>query len=291
MTSNNMAYTDEKIKTMRTTINFRLDEYFSNYPNVEKELLEAIRYSVMSGGKRLRPCLLIMFYELCGGKSEKIYDVACAIEMVHTYSLIHDDLPCMDNDEFRRGRKSTHIVYGEPLALLAGDALLSESFKILSEEKLFAEFGEKELIKGIRVLSEMAGTSGMISGQAEDIDIAKNTYIKEEKLLNIYEKKTAALFSAAAKIGAICAEAENKSVNLSAKFGQLFGMAFQIFDDIIDLKKDKDKKITYVSLSGIEKSKNLVRKYLDKAVNLLQEFDGDSEYLKKLLEITFNNFS
>lgn len=291
MTSNNMAYTDEKIKTMRTTINFRLDEYFSNYPNVEKELLEAIRYSVMSGGKRLRPCLLIMFYELCGGKSEKIYDVACAVEMVHTYSLIHDDLPCMDNDEFRRGRKSTHIVYGEPLALLAGDALLSESFKILSEEKLSAEFGEKELIKGIRVLSEMAGTSGMISGQAEDIDIAKNIYIKEEKLLNIYEKKTAALFSAAAKIGAICAEAENKSVNLSAKFGQLFGMAFQIFDDIIDLKKDKDKKITYVSLSGIEKSKNLVRKYLDKAVNLLQEFDGDSEYLKKLLEITFNNFS
>lgn len=291
MTSNNMAYTDEKIKTMRTTINFRLDEYFSNYPNVEKELLEAIRYSVMSGGKRLRPCLLIMFYELCGGKSEKIYDVACAIEMVHTYSLIHDDLPCMDNDEFRRGRKSTHIVYGEPLALLAGDALLSESFKILSEEKLFAEFGEKELIKGIRVLSEMAGTSGMISGQAEDIDIAKNTYIKEEKLLNIYEKKTAALFSAAAKIGAICAEAENKSVNLSAKFGQLFGMAFQIFDDIIDLKKDKDKKITYVSLSGIEKSKNLVKKYLNKAVDLLQEFDGDSEYLKKLLEITFNNFS
>lgn len=291
MTSNNMAYTDEKIKTMRTTINFRLDEYFSNYPNVEKELLEAIRYSVMSGGKRLRPCLLIMFYELCGGKSEKIYDVACAVEMVHTYSLIHDDLPCMDNDEFRRGRKSTHIVYGEPLALLAGDALLSESFKILSEEKLSEEFGEKELIKGIRVLSEMAGTSGMISGQAEDIDIAKNIYIKEEKLLNIYEKKTAALFSAAAKIGAICAEAENKSVNLSAKFGQLFGMAFQIFDDIIDLKKDKDKKITYVSLSGIEKSKNLVRKYLDKAVNLLQEFDGDSEYLKKLLEITFNNFS
>lgn len=291
MTSNNMAYTDEKIKTMRTTINFRLDEYFSNYPNVEKELLEAIRYSVMSGGKRLRPCLLIMFYELCGGKSEKIYDVACAVEMVHTYSLIHDDLPCMDNDEFRRGRKSTHIVYGEPLALLAGDALLSESFKILSEEKLSAEFGEKELIKGIRVLSEMAGTSGMISGQAEDIDIAKNIYIKEEKLLNIYEKKTAALFSAAAKIGAICAEAENKSVNLSAKFGQLFGMAFQIFDDIIDLKKDKDKKITYVSLFGIEKSKNLVRKYLDKAVDLLQEFDGDSEYIKKLLEITFNNFS
>ncbi len=291
MTSNDMAYTDEKIKTMRTKINFRLNEYFSNYPNVEKELLEAIRYSVMSGGKRLRPCLLIMFYELCGGKSEKIYDVACAVEMVHTYSLIHDDLPCMDNDEFRRGRKSTHIVYGEPLALLAGDALLSESFKILSEEKLSEEFGEKELIKGIRVLSEMAGTSGMISGQAEDIDIAKNIYIKEEKLLNIYEKKTAALFSAAAKIGAICAEAENKSVNLSAKFGQLFGMAFQIFDDIIDLKKDKDKKITYVSLSGIEKSKNLVRKYLDKAVNLLQEFDGDSEYLKKLLEITFNNFS
>lgn len=291
MTSNNMAYTDEKIKTMRTTINFRLNEYFSNYPNVEKELLEAIRYSVMSGGKRLRPCLLIMFYEICGGKSEKIYDVACAVEMVHTYSLIHDDLPCMDNDEFRRGRKSTHIVYGEPLALLAGDALLSESFKILSEEKLSAEFGEKELIKGIRVLSEMAGTSGMISGQAEDIDIAKNIYIKEEKLLNIYEKKTAALFSAAAKIGAICAGAENKSVNLSAKFGQLFGMAFQIFDDIIDLKKDKDKKITYVSLFRIEKSKNLVKKYLDKAVDLLQEFDGDSEYLKKLLEITFNNFS
>lgn len=291
MTSNDMAYTDEKIKTMRTTINFRLDEYFSNYPNVEKELLEAIRYSVMSGGKRLRPCLLIMFYELCGGKSEKIYDVACAVEMVHTYSLIHDDLPCMDNDEFRRGRKSTHIVYGEPLALLAGDALLSESFKILSEEKLSEEFGEKELIKGIRVLSEMAGTSGMISGQAKDIDIAKNTYIKEEELLKIYEKKTAALFSAAAKIGAICAEAENKLVNLSAKFGQLFGMAFQIFDDIIDLKKDKDKKITYVSLFGIEKSKNLVKKYLDKAVDSLQEFDGDREYLKKLLEITFNSFS
>lgn len=280
--------TREKIQNIREKINFKLDEYFSGLREIEKGLFEAMKYSVMSGGKRLRPCILIMFYEICGGKSEKIYDIACAIELLHTYSLIHDDLPCMDNDEFRRGKRSTHAVYGEAVALLAGDALLTAGFDILAKSEFSQEFGEKNALKAIKILSDMAGLGGMISGQAEDMNIDKNPSLANETLLiKMYEKKTAMLFSAAAKMGAVYANADDRLVNLAEEYGKFLGVAFQIFDDIADFKKDNGKKITYVTLYGAEKSYNLVGKYVDMMMNLLTEFNGDTAFLKSISGFLF----
>lgn len=279
--------TRKKIENIREKVNFKLEEYFSELRGIEKNLIGAMRYSVMSGGKRLRPCILIMFYELCGGKSEKIYEIACAIEILHTYSLVHDDLPCMDNDEFRRGKKSTQAVYGEAVALLAGDALLTASFDILARNEFSEEFGEKNMLRAIKILSDMAGLGGMISGQAEDINIDKNSNLTDKDLLKIYENKTAMLFSAAAKIGAVCAMADDKLISLAEKYGKYFGIAFQVFDDIADFEKDTGKKVTYATLHGQEKSYNLVREYVDVMMNLLEQTNGETSYLKNFSSVLF----
>ena len=277
---------NKDIELIKDKIDLKLEEYFlkikEKNKSINKTLLEAMKYSILPGGKRLRPSMLVIFYKLFGGKEEEIYEVACAVEMLHTYSLIHDDLPCMDNDETRRGKKCTHIVYGEDIALLAGDAFLTESFAVLGEEKLAEKFGQKNIIKSIRVLAKMAGFYGMISGQAEDIKL-KNKILQEETLLDICNKKTGMLFSAACKIGAICSGAIGEKIKLAEDYGLLFGTAFQIFDDIIDLEKEEEEKITYASFYGRDKAEALINEYACRLNNLLKKLDGDKSLLEFLV--------
>lgn len=263
-----------------------MHKYFSCLKGIDNSLLGVIQYSVFSGGKRLRPCILVMFYELCGGKLEDIYQIACALEMIHSYSLIHDDLPCMDNDEFRRGKKCAHIVYGEDMAILAGDALITQAFEALLDDRLIESFGYNIILSAAKTLASFAGSCGMVSGQAMEIAINKDkNTMSEHVLIDMYTKKTGKLFSAAAKIGAICAGQDKHKTHLAEEYGKYFGIVYQLCDDIADENQDKENKITYLSVYGKEKTKDLIYKYYIKAVQLLEEFQSnDSKLLKNIIE-------
>lgn len=279
-----MINLESKMLDISSKVNRTMEVYFSGLKGIDAKLLEAMKYSVLSGGKRLRPCILVMFYELCGGKLEEIYQVACAVEMIHTYSLIHDDLPCMDNDKIRRGKECTHIVYGEDMALLAGDALITQAFELLLSEGVVEKFGRKTVIDAVRMLSNAAGSCGMVSGQATEISVDKNNYISEKTLIDIYRKKTGNLFVASAKIGTICAGTADEYVNFAGEYGKCFGIAFQLRDDLLDMSQDGENKATYVSIYGKEKSEQMINLYSIQAVKCLEEFENNSPLLKELLK-------
>ena len=266
----------------------------TGYP---KTVLEAMNYSVLAGGKRLRPMLMEETYRLFGGNSEVIEPFMAAIEMIHTYSLVHDDLPAMDNDEYRRGRKTTHVVYGEGMAILAGDGLLNYAFE--TALKAFdIEPANQNLGKALQILAKKAGVYGMIGGQtadieAEDMDQSKVT---NELLLFIHENKTAALIQSSMMIGAILAGASKEAVKAVEKIAYNVGIAFQIQDDILDITSslevlgkmtgsdEKNNKVTYVTLNGMEKSKEDVEKLSKEAINLLNSFEHKNEFLNQLIE-------
>ena len=236
----------------------------------QKTVIEAMNYSILSGGKRLRPIFMMETYKLFGGSENVIEPFMASIEMIHTYSLIHDDLPAMDDDEYRRGRKTTHIVYGEDMAILAGDALLNLAFetatmafsRIENDLEIY-----KRVAKAMSVLGTKAGIHGMVGGQTADVEsenLAES--ITREKLLYIHENKTAALIQSAMMIGAILAGADDEKIALVEKCAYNIGVAFQIQDDILDIigtqeelgkpigSDEKNHKQTYVSLNGLEKS-------------------------------------
>lgn len=274
--------TDNQIKLYSGKISLYMDNYLSGIDGIDPFLLEAIKYSVRSGGKRLRPIILILFYELCKGSSESIYNMACAVEMIHTYSLIHDDLPCMDDDTIRRGKKCTHLVFGEDIALLAGDALITQAFEIMCTDSNIKNIGEKAIISSIKVLSRAAGSCGMVSGQVLDLKMENCSNISEDSIIDMYRNKTGQLFSAAAQVGAICAGASKEYLLLSKKYGENLGIAFQINDDIIDMSedyKDNNKKVTYVSIFGKDKACRKVDEFTKQAVKCLSKFDGDTSFL------------
>ena len=237
----------------------------------EKKLIDAMAYSLEAGGKRVRPYLVFSFNSLCGGSEESATAFACAVEMIHTYSLIHDDLPCMDNDDLRRGKPSNHKVFGEDIALLAGDALLTLAFE---------------------TLSKYAGATGMIGGQVIDL-MSENTNAPIEVLREMDYKKTACLIKAACELGCISAGANDKQIKAASEFGECIGIAFQIQDDILDVTSSDEElgkpvgsdaensKSTYVSLLGIEKCRELVDELTEKAVNALHGFDGDTKELEE----------
>lgn len=260
-----------KLNYFTKKLNEHIKNYFLNINGIEKTLFEAMEYSINSGGKRLRPCVLLLFYEILGGKAEEIYNIAMALEMIHTYSLIHDDLPCMDNDNMRRGKKCTHIVYGEDMALLAGDALITQAFEVLLSDNNVKLFGEKAIIKSSRELAKAAGSRGMVAGQVIDINMDSYHDIDEKLVLNMYKNKTGALFSVAARMGAICADANENQVKLCGEYGENLGIAFQLYDDIMDVSQDENK-ITYVSLFGKEKAINMANYYTDKSIENIKEF-------------------
>ncbi len=277
--------------------------YLPKEEGFQKVVLEAMNYSVLAGGKRLRPMLMLETYRMFGGRGKEVEPFMAALEMIHTYSLVHDDLPAMDNDEYRRGRKTTHVVYGEAFAILAGDALLNfafetalKAFPIQTEEPERLRVEQLlGLAQALEVLSTKAGIYGMIGGQTADIEAEGKGGITTEQLLFIHENKTAALIQAAMMIGAILAGAGVGEVQRIEKCAYNIGIAFQIQDDILDVignqeelgkpigSDEKNHKQTYVTLNGLEESKEQVRKLSEEAVQIIDSFGGESTFLKELI--------
>lgn len=269
-------------------------------PDIEKKLessitadnsaAQAMKYSLLSGGKRIRPILLLEFYALCGGKGDSALNFAAALEMIHTYSLIHDDLPCMDNDDMRRGRPSCHKAFGEDTALLAGDALLTLAFKTAAETD---GIPSDRVLKAIAVLAENAGISGMVGGQVEDLAFEKSGATIEQ-LRGMYLKKTSCLLSAGAVCGSILAGADEEKLKYAAEYAEKLGLAFQIIDDILDCTSDektlgkpigsdeKNGKTTYVTLLGIDGAKAEAERLSNEALTALCKIKGDNAALREL---------
>ena len=261
----------------------------------QKKLFEAMRYSLLSGGKRLRPILTLSFCELCGGKAETALPFAAAVDMIHTYSLIHDDLPCMDNDDFRRGKPTSHRVYGEATAVLAGDGLLTAAFGQLASAKLPAE----RIVKAVSVLSACAGELGMVGGQALDMD-AEERDCTEEDVRAIQSRKTGALICAACLLGVIAAGGSEQQERAAEAYAESLGLAFQIQDDILDVVGDAKKlgkatgvdgeKNTFVRIYGVDACREMVRLETDKAIAALSVFDKSEFQTELALWMTSREF-
>lgn len=271
-----------------------IKKFLPKEEGLQKIICEAMNYSVLGGGKRLRPVMMKATYELFGGKGEVIEPFMAAIEMIHTYSLVHDDLPAMDNDDLRRGRATTHIKYNEGLAILAGDGLLNFAFE--TAVKAFDyDVDAKMVAKAMKVLATKAGIYGMIGGQTVDIEAENgNQVIDEETLLFIHKHKTAALIESAMMIGAILAGATKEDVKAVEKIAYNIGIAFQIQDDILDVigneevlgkpigSDAKNEKLTYVSLKGLETAKKDVEKLSNEAIFAIKNYEKDEHFLSEL---------
>ena len=270
----------------------KLDELLPESRERYSAAVNAMRYSLLSGGKRIRPILLLEFYSLLGGKADGALNFAAAIEMIHTYSLIHDDLPCMDNDDMRRGRPSCHKAFGYDTALLAGDALLTHAFFAAANT---GDIPPERVSRAISVLAQKAGIYGMVGGQVMDLDFEKNGADGEE-LTAMYLKKTSCLLEAAAMCGAVLVGANGETVKKTEEYARSLGLAFQITDDILDCTSDektlgkpigsdeKNGKTTFVTLLGLNGAKEKAALYTKKAEDILNGFNGNISYLKALTE-------
>ena len=281
---------EQKVKEIEDS----LQNYLPKQNGYQKIIMEAMGYSLLAGGKRLRPMLMKETYTLFGGHSKAIEPFMAAIEMIHTYSLVHDDLPAMDNDEYRRGRKTTHVVYGEDMAILAGDALLNYAFE--TAVKAFVLEPEDSLIIGnaLRVLGEKAGIYGMLGGQVIDVKETGHA-VSKDVLDTIYELKTGALIEASMMIGAILGGASQEEVKTVERIASLVGLAFQVQDDILDVistqeelgkpihSDEKNEKTTYVTLLGIDDAKKVVEEKSEEAISLLRTLPNENPYLEELL--------
>lgn len=274
----------------------KLNELLPESGELYSSAVNAMRYSLLSGGKRIRPILLLEFYSLFGGRAEGALNFAAAIEMIHTYSLIHDDLPCMDNDDMRRGRPSCHKAFGYDTALLAGDALLTHAFFAAANA---ADIPPERVSRAISVLAQKAGIYGMVGGQVMDLDFEKNGANGEE-LTAMYIKKTSCLLEAAAMCGAVLAGADEETVKKTEEYAENLGLAFQITDDILDCTADektlgkpigsdkKNGKTTFVTLLGLDGAKQKAALFTKKAEDILNGFSGDTSYLNELTEYLLN---
>lgn len=264
-------------------INSALESYL---PVGDDVVSQAMRYSVRNGGKRIRPVLVLEFCKVCGGDEEKALAFACALEMIHTYSLIHDDLPCMDDDDFRRGKPSCHVAFGEANALLAGDGLLTLAFETAAK----AELSPEQIVRGISALSKAAGVSGMIGGQVMDLE-NEGKKVGVDILEKTDHLKTGELIRVACVLGCIAANADEEKIRAAEKYAAGIGLAFQIVDDILDVVGDEkalgkpvgsdkeNEKSTYVSALGLEESRKKVSLLTADAKEALSAFDGDTAFL------------
>lgn len=271
-----------------------ITEYLPKEEGFQKTVIEAMNYSFLSGGKRLRPMLMQETYKMFGGKSDIIEPFMAAIEMIHTYSLIHDDLPAMDNDEFRRGRKTTHIVFGEAMAVLAGDALLNFAFETVADA-LEKEPGNIQAIRAFQILASRSGIYGMVGGQTVDVE-SEGKPLEKDRLNFIYELKTGALIEASMLIGAVLAGATKNEQEAVRRIASYVGLAFQIQDDILDVTStvevlgkpigsdEKNDKTTYVSIEGIEKAREDVKMLIQKASAEMDGLVVKNEFLSRLLQ-------
>lgn len=276
-----------------------LKNYLPKNPSFQKTIYDAMEYSVMAGGKRLRPMMMYQAYKMFGGEDKELIEpFMAAIEMIHTYSLVHDDLPAMDNDTYRRGRKTTHVVYGEDMGILAGDALLNFAYEMAIKGASAAK-AAKNAINALAILSKKAGIMGMVGGQVVDVELTGKK-LDEERLDFIFKLKTGALLEASLMVGAALAGADEKYIELMEQAGLNIGMAFQIQDDILDVTStteelgkpvhsdEKNDKTTYVSLYGLEKSHEDVEKYSKKALSIMEELPYENQFLYTLIEKLIN---
>lgn len=269
-----------------------LDEYLVKTGDKYDIVKEAMSYSLKAGGKRIRPILTLEFCRINGGDINKALPLACAIEMIHCYSLIHDDLPCMDDDDLRRGKPSCHKKFGESNALLAGDALLTLAFDVVASASKSNIISDNICVNAIKTLAYYSGIDGMIGGQVMDL-MFENQPMDEQILHQIHLKKTAALIKASCKLGSIAAEASEEKIKNSVVYGENLGFAFQIVDDILDVVGDEkslgkpvgsDKqngKTTFVTIYGLNTAKEIAHKATQTALEILKQYES-YEYLEKL---------
>lgn len=257
------------------------------YPHEpQKTLFDSMRYSLLAGGKRLRPVFVFDFCRMCGGDWRKAVHFAAAVEMIHTYSLIHDDLPCMDNDDYRRGKLTNHKVYGEAIAVLAGDGLLTAAFHTITK----AEFDDKTRIRAVEVLAQCAGELGMVGGQVLDMQSEQRQCTRQE-VLDIQSRKTGALIKAACVLGVLAGNGSDEQLESAAEFAKHLGLAFQIRDDMLDVIGNAEElgkavgvdqiKNTFVQLYGLETCDQLVREHTDQALQSLGIFE-DRAFMTEL---------
>lgn len=285
----------EELQTKVKEIETIIAEFLPKEEGYQKTVLEAMNYSILAGGKRLRPMFMLESFRLFGGKGDVIKPFMAAMEMIHTYSLVHDDLPAMDDDEYRRGRKTTHVVFGEAMGILAGDGLLNYAFETACKAFSY-DCDAVKVGKALQILGEKAGIYGMIGGQVADVEGIKDKN-DEEKLTFIYEKKTSALIEASLMIGAVLADAEDEAVARMEQIGRDIGVAFQIQDDILDITStkevlgkpigsdEKNEKITYVTIHGLDKAKEAVEKISFRAMDSLKQMNNENSK-EFLLELT-----
>jgi geranylgeranyl diphosphate synthase, type II len=279
------------LRTRQKVIDRALDRYLPKTSTKPITLHKAMRYSLFAGGKRLRPILCLVAAEACRGNVDTALPLACAVECIHTYSLVHDDLPSMDNDDFRRGRPTCHKIFGEGIAVLAGDALLTIAFEIVSNAKPAPRYDISILLREIAVA---AGSQRLIAGQVADLE-AEGKRVKRDQLRFIHENKTAAMLKSSVRLGAMSANADARKLSAITKFGERLGLAFQVIDDILDVTQTSEilgksagkdveaKKATYPAVIGLEKSRGEARRLTRQAHDALSVFrEGDAEVLHTL---------
>ena len=283
-------------KKRQALVERALKEELDRTPVLDDTLRASMAYSLMAGGKRLRPVLLMAAADAVGADGTKFLPVACALEMIHTYSLIHDDLPAMDNDDLRRGKPTNHVVYGEGIAILAGDALLTLAFTVILRQKAVPA---EALLRVVDEIGRAAGAEGMVGGQVLDLE-AENRQISMEELRRVHTGKTGALFRAALRSGAILAGASEEQLSALTAYADHFGLAFQITDDILDVignaeeigkpvgSDEKNHKSTYVTLTSLEMAQELARRTVAEAEAALSAFGQEAAFLRELVAYLVN---
>ena len=283
-------------KKRQKLVECALKDALAQTPVLDPVLRESMEYSLMAGGKRLRPVLLMAAADAVGADGTKFLPVACALEMIHTYSLIHDDLPAMDDDDYRRGKLTNHMVYGDAVAILAGDALLTLAFTVILRQK---DVSAETLLRVVDEISRAAGAEGMVGGQVLDLR-AEGVRISMEELRRVHMGKTGALFHAALRSGAILAGATEKQLAALTSYADHFGLAFQITDDILDVvgtseeigkpvgSDEKNHKSTYVSLTSLEEAQELARRTAEEAEKALSIFGTEADFLRDLVAYLVN---
>lgn len=287
------------LEVRRKRINETLETLLPPVDTLQKTVVEAMRYSLLAGGKRIRPILCLAGAEAVGGDFDGVLNFACAIEMIHAYSLIHDDLPAMDDDDFRRGQPTNHKKFGEAAAILAGDGLLTEAFAVMTRRSLHPDVDPADLLEATQLVAQEAGFRGMVGGQVVDME-AEDTQPSLELVEFMHAAKTAALIRASVAGGAILAGGDRASVSALSEYGRYLGLAFQIRDDLLDVLGDsrelgkpvgsdeQRKKATYPAVLGIEESQRRERRTVELALNALSEMDAGSDPLRAIAQYLLN---
>jgi geranylgeranyl diphosphate synthase, type II len=284
------AYLSEK----KVLVDSALDVYLPECVGPLAQLVKAMRYSLFAGGKRVRPILCVAGAEAVGGRAHDVLPVACALEMIHTYSLIHDDLPAMDDDDLRRGRPTNHKVFGEAMALLAGDGLLTEAFRLFSHPDLCGRVSHSVIVRTVGIIATAAGCQGMVGGQAVDMEVGGETEVDGPLLEFMHVHKTGALIEASVASGVLLGGGDERDVETFSLYGRKIGLAFQIADDILDVEGDSEtmgkragsdvrmNKVTFPKVLGMTRSREMGARLVEEAIETLARYDAKAEPLRRI---------